>query len=120
MDRDRFEKLVEEALKDLPPDFARHLDNIGIGVDAFPSRDQLDEVGLHDKYELLGLYEGIPLTERPRGYAGALPDRITIFQSPIEHYCGDDEDAIKRQVRETVMHELGHYFGMDEDRLSDI
>lgn len=119
MDRDHFEKLVEEALEDLPPDFARHLDNVGIGVDAFPSSEQLAEVGLNNRYELLGLYEGIPLTERTRGYAGALPDRITIFQSPIERYCGNDDNAIKRQVRETVMHELGHYFGMDEEQLRD-
>lgn len=119
MDRDRFEGLVKESLESLPPDFARHLENVAIIVDDVPSRDQLGEVGLDEEYELLGLYEGIPLTERTRGYAGALPDRITIFRLPIERVCGNDDAAIRKQVRDTVMHELGHYFGMDEDQLRD-
>jgi predicted Zn-dependent protease with MMP-like domain len=120
VDRDRFEKLVEESLESLPPDFARHLDNVVVVVEDVPSRDQLGQVGHDGQYELLGLYEGIPLTERPRGYAGALPDRISIFRVPIERVCGSDETAIRKQVRETVMHELGHYFGMDEEQLRDL
>lgn len=119
MDRDRFEKLVEDALATLPPEFAERLDNVTVIVEDLPTREQLDEVGLDDHHELLGLYEGIPLTERPGVYAGFLPDRISIFRVPIERICGSDEGAIKQQVRETVMHELGHYFGMDEDRLQD-
>lgn len=119
MNRERFETLVAEALDTLPDSFARHLDNVAIVVEEFPTGDQLDGLGLKDKYELLGLYEGIPLTERPRGYAGALPDRISIFQAPIEYHSGSDAEAIKEQVRETVMHELGHYFGMDEEQLRE-
>lgn len=119
MERADFEKLVEEALESLPDTFARHLDNVSVMVDDVPSPQQLDEAGVDGQHELLGLYEGIPLTERPRGYAGALPDRISIFRVPIEHVCGDDAAAIRRQVRETVMHELGHYFGMDEEQLRD-
>jgi predicted Zn-dependent protease with MMP-like domain len=119
VDRDRFEKLVEEALESLPPKFARELDNVAIVVDDIPSREQLGEVGLDEEYELLGIYEGIPLTERTRGYAGALPDRISIFRKPIERFCGNDEAAIRKQVGETVMHELGHYFGMDEEQLRE-
>lgn len=120
MDRPEFERLVETALESLPPDFASRLDNVTIIVEDLPSPEQLAGAGVDDHHELLGLYEGIPLTERPRGYAGALPDRISIFRVPIERVCGSDTEAIKRQVRETVMHELGHYFGMDEDRLRDL
>jgi len=120
LDRADFEQLVEEAIDSLPADFAAHLDNVTVMVEDLPTRDQLEEVGLHDQYELLGLYEGIPLTERPGVYAGVLPDRISIFRLPIERLCGSDGEAIKKQVRETVMHELGHYFGMDEEQLRDI
>lgn len=116
MDRRRFIQLVEEALDSLPPEFAQALDNVAIMVEDHASREQLDDVELEDPYHLLGLYEGIPLTERPNGYAGALPDRITIFQQPIEAITANDAE-IKEQVRQTVMHELGHYFGMDEDEL---
>ncbi|MHB0914812.1 MAG: metallopeptidase family protein [Thermoleophilia bacterium] len=119
MDRARFEKLVEEAVDSLPSDFADRLDNVTVIVEDLPSREQLDDVGLDDHHELLGLYEGIPLTERPGVYAGFLPDRISIFRIPIERVCGEDDEAIRTQVRETVMHELGHYFGMDEDQLRD-
>ncbi len=70
-------------------------------------------------FRSLGLYEGVPLTERPRGYAGALPDRISIFRVPIQEMSRNDEE-IKKNVRNTVMHELGHYFGMDEDMLRDV
>lgn len=108
---------MEEALESLPEDFAHRLDNVTVIVEDQPTREQLDEVGLDDHHELLGLYEGIPLTDRPGVYAGVLPDRISIFRIPIERVCGSDEEAIKKQVSETVMHELGHYFGMDEDQL---
>ena len=119
MDRKRFETLVEQALASLPPEFAARLDNVSIIVEDIATRDQLDKVDLDDPHQLLGLYEGVPLTRRPRGYAGALPDRISIFQIPIEEMSRGD-DQIRKQVRETVMHELGHYFGMDEEQLRDL
>lgn len=119
MDRKRFEALVEEALQSLPPKFAARLDNVSVIVEDLATRDQLDQVELEDPHHLLGLYEGIPLTNRPGGYAGALPDRISIFQVPIEEMSHNDDD-IRRQVRETVMHELGHFFGMDEEQLRDV
>lgn len=111
--------MVEEALAGLPPKFAAALDNVIILVEDHPSPDQLERIDLSDSHHLLGLYEGIPLTERPLGYAGALPDRITIFRISIEEMCGSDEE-IRAQVRGTVMHELGHYFGMDEKQLRKI
>jgi predicted Zn-dependent protease with MMP-like domain len=119
LDRKRFETLVEQALESLPPRFAAELDNVAIVVEDLADLDQLDVVDLDDPHQLLGLYQGIPLTRRPRGYAGALPDRISIFQIPIEEMSRNDEE-IKRQVRDTVMHELGHYFGMDEEQLRDL
>ena len=118
MDQDHFEKLVEKALSELPPEFATKLDNVSIVVTDLASPEQLAHAELHDPHELLGLYEGIPLTERPNGYSGALPDRISIFQIPIEEMCRNDQD-IKEQVKKTVMHELGHYFGMDEEELRE-
>lgn len=119
MNRDSFEKLVDDALAELPPDFAAKLDNVAIVVTDLATSDQLDAAEVADPHHLLGLYEGIPLTERPNGYAGALPDRISIFRIPIEEMCRTDAD-IKEQVKKTVMHELGHYFGMDERQLREI
>ncbi|MHB8168713.1 MAG: metallopeptidase family protein [Thermoleophilia bacterium] len=116
VDRTHFEKLVEEALGTLPDRFASRLENVSILVEDWATPEQLAKVNLKDPHRLLGLYEGIPLTERPRGYYGVLPDRITVFRIPIEEMSSTDDD-IRSQVRKTVMHELGHYFGMDERRL---
>ena len=119
MDRARFEKLVEEALEDLPPQFAERIENVAVIVEDLASPAQLRRAGHGDPHRLLGLYEGIPLTRRPDAYSGALPDRITIFQVPIEEYCRTDAE-IKQQVRSTVMHEIGHYFGMSEEQLREV
>lgn len=119
MDRARFEELVDEALDGLPPEFARRLDNISLIVADQATPEQLTKVGVKNPNNLLGLYEGIPLTERPRAYAGALPDRISIFRLPIQGMSRTDDD-IRNQVRKTVMHELGHYFGMNEEQLEDV
>jgi len=119
MDPQRFQQLVEEALESLPHQFSRRMDNVTVIVTDLATPEQLANVDVHNPHHLLGLYEGVPLTERPQGYAGALPDRISIFRIPIEEISrGDDE--IRENVRKTVMHELGHYFGMDEEMLRDI
>jgi predicted Zn-dependent protease with MMP-like domain len=118
MDRERFEKLVDEALAGLPAEFAERLDNVSIAIQDIATPQQLEKVEVANPHYLLGLYEGIPLTRRPEGYAGALPDRISIFRIPIEEHSHNDEE-IKQHVRDTVMHELGHYFGMDERMLRD-
>jgi predicted Zn-dependent protease with MMP-like domain len=119
VDSARFEQLVDEALDGLPPEFAERLDNIEMIVADQATPEQLAKVSVKDPNNLLGLYEGIPLTSRPQAYAGALPDRISIFRLPIQAMSRTDED-IKKQVRSTVMHELGHYFGMSEEQLRDI
>ncbi|MFA5810356.1 MAG: metallopeptidase family protein [Thermoleophilia bacterium] len=119
MNRKHFEELVEQALASLPPEFAERLDNVSVVVEDWASPVQLRKVNLKDPHQLLGLYEGIPLTRRPDAYAGALPDRISIFRIPIEEMSRND-DEIRAQVRKTVMHELGHYFGMSENELRDV
>ena len=111
MGRERFEELVAEALDTIPPELADVMDNVAIFVedDAPP-----------DDPRLLGLYEGTPLTERDAWYgAGALPDRISIFRSPILAVCDTDEDVVE-EVRITVVHEIAHHFGIDDDRLHEL
>lgn len=105
--RRRFEALVDEALASLPPEAAAALENVAIVVRDDGPRD------------LLGLYEGIPLTERDGSYAGVLPDVITLFRGTIIARCSSDEDLI-REVRTTVLHELAHHFGIDDDRLHEL
>ncbi len=119
MDPARFEQLVEDALADLPGDFADKLDNVSVVIEDLATPEQLAQVEMNDPHQLLGLYEGVPLPRRARGYAGALPDRISIFRVPIEEMCRTDEQ-VRKLVRDTVMHELGHYFGMDDEMLRDI
>lgn len=109
----RFERLVREALRELPPAFARRLDNVAILIADRPSPAQLRALGLGPDETLFGLYEGTPLAERGTGYHLALPDRITIFREPILAACGSSRE-IKDEVRLTVIHELGHYFGLDD------
>jgi predicted Zn-dependent protease with MMP-like domain len=112
----RFERLVREALRELPPAFARRLDNVAILIADRPTPEQLRALGLGPDETLFGLYEGTPLAERGTGYHLALPDRITIFREPILAACGSSRE-IKDEVRLTVIHELGHYFGLDDAEL---
>jgi predicted Zn-dependent protease with MMP-like domain len=114
-----FEQLVVEALDALPQRFRRHLQNIAVVVEQAPSRELLESLGLWPDHTLLGLYEGIPLPERGYGYGNVLPDRITIFQRPIETMCCTPPE-IRDVVQETVLHELGHYFGLDDEQLDDL
>lgn len=111
----RFARLVREALAELPPTFGRRLDNVAVLVAERPSRAQLASLSLGPHETLFGLYEGTPLGERGTGYHLALPDRITIFRQPIVEACGTSRE-IKEEIRLTVIHELGHHFGLgDED-----
>lgn len=119
MDTDRFQKLVQEALDSLPEQFLHFMENVEVVVQRFPTRRQLAGVGLKSRYSLLGLYEGTPLTERGSAYSLAVPDKITIFQEPILA-IGTTHEAIKQEIQDTVIHELGHHFGIDEDRMSEL
>lgn len=112
-----FYELVERALEGLPPELAQLLDNVAIVVDEWPDYSTpLVAEGPEDT--LYGLYEGVPLTERGWGYSGVLPDKITIFRGPLERDFEPHE--LEEQVRITVVHEIAHYFGFDEDRLEEL
>jgi len=112
----RFERLVTEALRGLPPHIAEMLSNVDIVINDEPTAAQL--AGLGEGNTLFGLYEGIPQTERA-GYNFALPDKITIFRGPLERECQNDAE-IAREVRVTVLHELAHHFGFNEDQVADL
>ena len=119
MNRENFERLVEEALRDIPARFRRAMQNVAVVVEDEPSEHVLDDLEIEPGDTLFGLYQGTPLPERGWGYGNALPDRIAIYQRPIEEACPDDE-AIRCCVAETVIHEFGHYFGMSEDEIEEI
>ena len=107
--RERFEELVGDALDQIPPDLARLMDNVVVLVEDDPPEGE----------DLLGLYEGLPLTERGDWYGGVLPDRITLYRKPILAEC-DTEDDVRDEVYTTVVHEIAHHFGIDDDRLDEL
>jgi predicted Zn-dependent protease with MMP-like domain len=119
MDRERFDRLVAEAVESLPPEFKQRLENIDVVVQDWPTRQQLVSVGLRSRWELLGLYEGIPLTAAGRNHAAALPDKVTIFRKPIE-MAYRTEGRILRGIADTVRHEIAHHFGISDARLGQI
>ena len=116
LSRQRFERLVVEALDSIPPAIARRLVNVEVVVEAEPTRAQLREMDVPGGETLLGLYQGVPLTERTSHYGLVLPDKITIFQRPIEELC-DSEDEVRAEVAHTVVHEFAHFFGIGDDQL---
>ena len=118
MERKLFEKLVERSLQRLPKKFLDALENIGIEIEDEPPQEVLDDMGIEDD-GLYGLYQGTPLTEREWNYGNVLPDRITIYQGPIERDARSDEE-IEEIVLDTVVHEIGHYFGFDDETLYNI
>ena len=118
MERARFEGLVAEALDGIPDEIGSQLDNVDVVVDDWPSQGQLIGSGINEGEYLLGLYEGLPLTERD-DYNMVLPDKITLFQGPIEAICSNDEEIVQ-EVRDTLIHEVGHHFGIDDDRLYEM
>ena len=120
MTRERFRALVEDAIDTIPRTFARKVRNLAIVIEDEASDDLMEEMELDDPRDLLGLYQGTPLNERGWGYGNALPDRITLFQASIEDECGDDDEEIVVAIGETLIHELGHYFGMSEEQIMDI
>ena len=119
MERQRFEGLVRQALDELPEEIAERMSNVDIEVQAWPSASQLRSVGISSGQTLLGLYQGIPLTKRTSGYQMVAPDRITIFQGPLERLSKSDAQLVQR-VRSTVIHEMAHHFGISDERLREI
>ncbi len=114
--RERFEELVAEALDSIPPELADYMENVAVVVADWPTPAQQ---GVHSGL-LLGLYEGVSLTRRgPMSYVGALPDRITIFQGPHSRIV-NDHDQLRRRIAITVVHEVGHHFGISDARLREL
>ena len=114
--REEFEKIVKEGIGTIPEKFLQKLNNVEIVIEAEPTPAQKKKLNIHPDWALFGLYEGIPQTQRGINYSAVLPDKITIFQRPIEEAARDEED-IKEIVKNTVWHEIAHHFGMSEDRV---
>lgn len=113
---EEFEELVRRALDQLPEQFAELLENVAVVVEEEPSDEDLISVGLDPQVDdLLGLYQGVPITERDSFYS-AMPDRVAIYRGPILRLCRSRREVI-REVRDTVVHELGHYFGLEEEEM---
>ena len=119
MDRERFEWFVAKAVGDLPEEFLARLQNIDVVVEDRPSVSQLRGARLRRGHTLLGLYEGVPQTRRGRGYGMVLPDKITIFQKPIEDRCSNEAEIIA-EIGRVVKHEIAHHFGISDARLRQI
>lgn len=116
MEKEEFEALVAEAIESLPPEFKNKLDNVAILVTDWPSREQLRQLRLKARTQLLGLYEGIPRTQRGGSYNLVLPDKITLFQKSIEAKCHTVEE-IKAEIARVVKHEIAHHFGLSDAAL---
>lgn len=116
---DAFAELVRQAMEGIPESFAEYLADVSVDVEPMPDRATCASLGIDDPRELLGLYHGVPLTERSLEFSGRMPDRITIYQRNIERICRSRAQVIE-QVRKTVLHEVGHHFGLDEDDLEEL
>ena len=119
MTRRQFEAFVERALRRLPKKFKDKLANIAVVVEAWADDETLAEMGIEPPDTLYGLYRGVDLTNRDSNYGNVLPDTVTIYQGPIEEDCADEEEMAEL-VRDTVIHEIGHYFGLDDETMERI
>ena len=119
MTREHFDALVDDAVRSIPARFRAALRNVVIVVEDEPSQEVLEEMEIDPPDTLFGLYQGTPLTERRWDYGNALPDRVTLFQRPIERESEDRDDVVAA-IGETLIHELGHYFGLSEEEIEEI
>ena len=119
MERAAFIALIRQALRDVPPPFKDHLRQIDIVVKRRPSATDLHEADLAPGESMYGFYRGIPLTERDGGYQMVAPDIIDIYQEPLEEDFPAEPELVK-EIRTTVLHELAHFFGIDDDRLDEL
>jgi predicted Zn-dependent protease with MMP-like domain len=117
--KQRFEELVEQALAEVPKPFSEYLEEVAIEVCPRPTAADLKSIGTRRGTLLLGLYHGRPRTSRSVQDSGAMPDVIRIFQESLEQVCGSEEQLVT-QVRTTVLHEIGHHFGMSEEDLAEL
>ena len=119
MDRRAFEELISDAIRELPEEFRKRLNNVAIIVEDYPSEELIERMSLDPGDTLFGLYEGVPLTERGFFAEPLYPDRILIFQRAIEDEC-DSPEEVKDELKTTLVHEVAHFFGMDDDYLEEI
>ena len=119
MSRAEFERLVERALRKLPKPFREKIKNVVVVVEDWADDETLAEMGIEPPDTLYGLYRGVDITRRDSGYGNVLPDSVTIYQGPIEEDSADEDDMAEL-VRDTVVHELGHYFGLDDETMRQI
>jgi len=119
MTHKEFEALVERALRTLPRAFKERIRNVAVVVEDWPDEETLRDLEIEPPDTLYGLYRGVDLTRRDSSYGNVLPDTIHIYQGPIEEDCTDAEEMAE-VVRDTVIHEIGHYFGLDDDTMEDI
>jgi len=119
LSRPKFEALVLAELEALPKAFQKALKNIAVTVEEWPDRATMHEFGVKHREQLFGAYLGTPLPERTADYGNALPDKICLYQKSLESFCRNEEE-LREQVRITLLHEIGHYFGLDEDRLAEL
>jgi predicted Zn-dependent protease with MMP-like domain len=119
MTRAEFERLVAEAVRLIPARFRREMKNLALVIESEPSPQLLEEMEIEPPDSLYGLYQGTPLPERTWSYGNALPDRITLYQGPIEEDC-EDEDEMRVVIGETLILEVGHYFGLSEEEIEEI
>lgn len=119
MTRDQFRRLVTEAITLIPKRFRREMKNLALVVEDEPDAELLEEMEIEPPDSLYGLYQGTPITERGWDYGNTLPDRITLYQRIIEEDC-EDEDEIRAVIGETLIHEVGHYFGLSEEEIEEI
>lgn len=116
--REKFQKLVNDAISSLPKDKIDNLKNVAILVEDYPSAEQRTELKLRGDQTLLGLYEGVPLSQR-QGQTKILPDKITLFQNPLE-WKSDSEKGLLEEIRHTLWHEIAHYYGLDHDAIAKL
>ncbi len=119
MRRAEFERVVKEALNGLPETFQHRIRNLAVVIEDTASADLLAQLGLEHPHELLGLYQGVSLDKRGFYYGNVLPDRISLYKKPIEAQCRSKQEMI-RLIQEVVLHEVGHYFGLDDQALEKI
>jgi predicted Zn-dependent protease with MMP-like domain len=118
MDRKRFQELAEEAFDALPQELLGYVDNVAFVVEDWPDDETLREMEIESRYGLLGLYQGVSLAERGVDTSGVLPDRILLYQRPIEHWAREDGLDVFDVIYDTLLHEIGHHFGLDEEDLA--
>jgi predicted Zn-dependent protease with MMP-like domain len=119
LDEDAFAALVLEAFEEIRGEFGDELDNIVVVIEEWPDAVTLVSVGARSRWDLLGYYHGVPLTERGQGYNLTAPDRISIYRRPITRVSAGMH-SLRRTVRRVLRHEVGHHFGIDDDRLEEL